>query len=652
MKKTVTFAWAVLLPIVLFCATPASAQLLDPSTLTKYIDPLPQPPVRTPSGLIGTTPVYDVHVRQVNQKLHSELDSTTVFTFDGMTPGPTFLVNSGAPIYVRYWNDLPLHHLLPVDTMIPAMMGMGGDKSRFVSHLHGGDVPAIYDGWPFATIDPGQMTTYWYPNSQKAATLWYHDHSMGITRLNAYAGIAGFYIIVDPGERGMGMPAGPYELGIALQDRQFYANGQLYYPEMWEPEHFGDVALVNGVIWPRLEVEPRKYRIHFLAGGNDRFWNIKLLACDSLGNVPVESLGGPAFYQVGTEQGLMPTTAVFNDPLNPLSPRLLMGPGKRFDVIIDFAGKNGQYFLMHNDARTPFKGVGNPADDEVPLPELFLVHVKDTIVTDLSVIPMTPRVFSPMDPLRADMTRDVVMEEMMDSLGNPVMIMLNGKSFMDPVTELPRLNDMEVWRWINTTEDVHPMHMHLVQFQVVDRQPFDMDTFMLTRRIVFTGPAVPPELGEVGWMDTQNAPPGYVTRTIARFNRLGDYVYHCHILAHEENEMMRPFRVVPRNPKKGVADAGIVAARDFTLSRSLPDPFQGRTSISYGVPFEQHVQLKVYNSAGQEVRTLVNQVVGGGSHIAAWDATDNTGAPVAAGTYFYKLSTTAGMQTQKTTLLR
>jgi spore coat protein A len=645
------FAWAVLLPIVLFCAMPASAQLLDPTTLTKYIDPLPQPPVRTPSGLIGTTPVYDVHVRQVNQKLHSELDSTPVFTFDGATPGPTFLVNSGAPVYVRYWNDLPLHHVLPVDTMISAMRGMGwGDKPRFVSHLHGGDVPAAFDGWPYATIDPGQMTTYWYPNSQKAATLWYHDHSMGITRLNAYAGIAGFYIVVDPYERGLGMPAGPYEIGIALQDRQFYADGRLYYPATWEPEHFGDVALVNGVIWPKLEVEPRKYRVHLLAGGNDRFWNVKLLACDSLGNVPVDSIGGPAFYQVGTEQGLMPTTAVFNDPLNPLSPRLLMGPGKRFDVIIDFAGKNGQYFLMHNNARTPFKGVGNPAPDEVPLPELFLVHVKDTVVTDLSVIPMAAGKFKPMNPLKADFTRDVVMEEVMDSLGNPTMIMLNGKMFNDPVTELPELNSEEIWRWINTTEDVHPMHMHLVQFQVIDRQPFDMDTWMLQRKIVFTGPAVPPELGEVGWMDTQNAPPGFVTRTMQRFSRLGNYVYHCHILAHEENEMMRPFTVVKRRP--GVQGSPIELKADFFLDRCFPDPFEGHTSISYGVPNEQRARLSIYNALGQEIRTLVDGPVKGGAHQVLWDATDDAGNRVAAGTYFYKLSLASGVHTQKTTLLR
>jgi hypothetical protein len=255
------------------------------------------------------------------------------------------------------------------------------------------------------------------------------------------------------------------------------------------------------------------------------------------------------------------------------------------------------------------------------------------------------------EPCKADVIRDIVMEEFMDEFGNITEMLLNGKHFMDPVTELPKLNDTEIWRWINTTEDVHPMHMHLVQFQVVDRQPFDVAAYAATGQLIFTGPPELPVLGEVGWMDTQNAPPGYVTRTIARFSRLGNYVYHCHILAHEENEMMRPFTVVPRNDK-GVADAGLAELAEFSLGRSFPDPFQGRTSIAYSVPFEQPVELKIYNSLGQEVKTLVNRSVKGGTHSVTWDATDNVGSRVAAGTYFYKLNTTHGVKTQKTTLLQ
>jgi len=192
--------WALLMPILVLGLTQAIAQpLLDPSTLTRYIDPLPQPPVRTPSGKYLGMPLYNVHLKQAKQKLHSQLDSTTVFTFDGSFPGPTFLLQSWQPIAVRYYNDLPLHHMFAVDTNIMVMKGMGyGDKSRFIAHLHGGEhVSASSDGWCLDAYGPGQSKLHIYPNAQQAATLWYHDHSCGVTRLNAYAGIAGFYILID-----------------------------------------------------------------------------------------------------------------------------------------------------------------------------------------------------------------------------------------------------------------------------------------------------------------------------------------------------------------------------------------------------------------------------------------------------------------------
>ena len=170
--------------------------------------------------------------------------------------------------------------------------------------------------------------------------------------MNAYAGIAGFYIIIDPHERGLGLPAGAHELGIALQDRTFYQNGQLYYPEMWQAEHFGDVAVVNGKAWPKLEVDPAKYRIHFLAGGNDRFWNVKLLECNSAGVVPPESLAGPGIYQIGSDQGLLPNTVLFKDPA-PANGRLLMEPGARYDVVIDFAGQRGRSTSSFTTMRRP-----------------------------------------------------------------------------------------------------------------------------------------------------------------------------------------------------------------------------------------------------------------------------------------------------------
>ncbi|MBN2465688.1 multicopper oxidase domain-containing protein [candidate division WOR-3 bacterium] len=654
MKRTAVLAWVVLLPIVLFSVTPAFGQLLDPTTLTKYIDPLPQPPVRTPDGMHNGKPLYNVYLSAVKQKMHSELDSTPIFAFDGVTPGPTFLVPMGQPVAVRYVNDLPTDHMFHVDTTIHVMAGQGwGQSSRFVSHLHGGDVEAVYDGWCMDFIYPGQETTYIYPNSQPGATLWYHDHSCGVTRLNAYGGLAGFYIIDDPREKRLNMPDGPYMLGIAVQDRTFYENGELYYPYEWEPEFFGDVSLVNGVVWPKLEVEPRKYRIRFLNGCNDRFLNMKLLEADEEGNVDSDSMPGPAFYMVGSEQGLLNNTLILNDPGVVNSPRMLVDPGDRRDFIIDFAEQQGKYFLMHNNARVPFKGVGNPAEDDVPLPELFLVHVKDTSVVDPYSIPMQPGHVETPKPAQAKYTRPVELAEMMDMGGDPMMMLLNGLHFMDPTTDFPVYNTTEIWQFINTTEDVHPMHIHLVNWQILERRPFDVDQYMLDQTIVYTGDPVPPEPQEMGRRDMANAWPGYVTTVVtSKFNRLGTFVYHCHILAHEENDMMRPYEVVLPNQEGGGMMASGLEPLQPVLSVRGPEPFRNRATIAYSAGIEQRVRLSVFNSLGQEVKTLVDGAVNRGIHSAVWDGTNNAGEQVAAGAYFYKLQTPKSSQTARTTLLR
>ena len=642
--------WTTLALVLVLGTMGAFAQpLLDPGTLAKYIDPLPQPPIHAQDGKWNRYPYYEVHLRAAKQKMHSQLDSTTVFTFDGVTPGPTIRVETGSNLFVRYYNELPQHHILHVDTMINVMKGKGwGDRSRFVAHLHGGDIPDVSDGWPTSTINPGQNAMHYYPSTQPAATLWYHDHSAGITRLNTYAGFAGFYIITDRHESRLNMPSGPYELTIAVQDRTFYANGQLYYPDQWTPDYFGNAALVNGVVWPKQEVEPRKYRIRLLNASNGRFFSMKLLAADSTGNVAGDSAGGPAFYMVGTDQGLVNNTVVLNDPTNPLSPRLLVAPGDRRDIIIDFAGKQGRYFLMHNNAPAPFDGTF-PPDPENPLPELFLVHVKNMTVRDRSEIPMHPGSVATPDPGQAALTRDFFLHEI-DSAGRTVRALLNDKRFTDATSDFPTLGTTEIWRYININTKVHPMHLHLVNFQVLDRTPFDMDTFRLTGRVVFTGPAELPVEQEAGRKDMVNCPPNYVTRVLTSpFNRVGRYLHDSYDLDLQENEWMRPFEVV-QSPGGGMI-AGIDPL-EATLSVSGPDPFRNRAKISYGVGYEQRVRLGVYNALGQEVKTLVYGMVTPGAHSTTWDGSNNAGTQVAAGTYFYKLETNGGAQTRRATLLR
>jgi spore coat protein A len=647
--------WTALALTLILGATGASAQLLDPSTLTKYIDPLPQPAVRAPSGTYHGKPLYDVYLKAAKAKIHSQLDSTPVFTFDGSYPGPTFLVWKDQGNWVRYHNDLPTNHMFDVDTMIPVMMGMGyGQSSRFVAHLHGGDVESQYDGWCTDFVYPGQTLNYYYPNSQRAATLWYHDHSCGVTRLNAYAGIAGYYIIIDKYERGLGLPAGAHELGIALQDRSFYPDGRLYYPEMWQAEYFGDVAVVNGKAWPKLDVDPAKCRIHFLAGGNDRFWNIKLLESDASGNVPAESVAGPAIYQIGSDQGLLSHTVRFWDPA-PGSGRLLMEPGARYDAVIDFAGQRGKYFLVHNNADAPFDGTfpPDPGSYENPLFDCFLIHVKDTAYTDNAKLPMSFNTPRPYPTWSSENTRDWAMTETLDSLGVSTGLQLNHRGFMDGIFDTVQLGSREIWRYINTTMDVHPMHIHLVAFNIIDRQPFNVDHYLATGEIVFTGPPELPPANERGqWKDEVMAPPGYVSRVIAQYNRLGKYVTHCHILGHEENDMMAGFVVVKKWRHRGGGQEAAGVPMEPVLALNTPELFRGSAGILYSVGTEQRVRLSVYNSLGQEVKTLVNSTVTPGMHSQAWDGTNNAGKQVAAGAYFYKMETSSGSQTRRATLLR
>jgi spore coat protein A len=203
-----------------------------------------------------------------------------------------------------------------------------------VVHLHGGHVPPQSDGYPETTLLPGQSAAYEYPNLQSPATLWYHDHALGITRLNVYMGLAGFYMIRDPAESKLNLPRGRYEIPLVIQDRSFNDDSSLEYPESWEEEFFGDAILVNGKVWPYLDVEPRKYRFRILNGSNSRTYK---LALDS----------GQAFYQIGTDGGLL------EEPVE--VKQITLTAGERADVIVDFSKRRGEVHLV-NSAPAPFPG--------------------------------------------------------------------------------------------------------------------------------------------------------------------------------------------------------------------------------------------------------------------------------------------------------
>jgi len=529
--------------------------------LTKFVDELPIPSTISPNGTLNGVPFYDVKMKPLQQKLHRDLPATSLWGYNGMYPGPTFEVRRGKPIAVKWENQLPGTHFLPIDHTIH-----GAEKNfpdvRTVVHLHGSKSMPASDGYPEAWFTNGFKKTgpffetqvYHYPNDQQATTLWYHDHALGVTRLNVFAGLAGFYLIRDDHEDSLGLPSGQYEIPLVIQDRFLNPDGSLLYPvednggdpdtrvpPVWIPEFFGDTVLVNGKVWPFLEVEPRKYRFRILNGSNARFYHMTLQEAWASG----QTLGrpGPAFRQIGSDGGLLPTPVTRND--------LLMAPAERIDVVIDFSGQQGKNFVLANDAKAPY-----PDGDDIIPTEVMLFKVNQRLQgRDTSRVPAVLNSVPVINPGNAVKMRDLVLSELDTAppFENPIIAMINDAHWDDPITETPKAGTVEVWRIINTTGDAHPIHVHLVQFQIIDRRLFDPDQF--PGNLVYTGPAVTPGRDErPAWKDTVISLPGTVTRIIARFDlppeanpRRGDkflYVFHCHILEHEENEMMRPYVVV------------------------------------------------------------------------------------------------------------
>jgi spore coat protein A, manganese oxidase len=519
--------------LVLATGTGTAATPLDPLTLTKYVDPLPLPGVATADEDTG---VIDMTMSAFTQQLHAQLPATPLWGYNGSYPGPTIEARTGTPLTVNWINSLPEEHFLPIDRTLHG--AMEGPDVRAVTHLHGGHVPPEVDGGPDDWFLPGEAEQYVYPNSQQAATLWYHDHAIGITRLNVYAGLAGYYLVRDGYEEGLGLPgglsdpsgpSGPFEVPLVIQDRMFNDDGSLLYPDagvtathpVWVPEFFGDTILVNGKVWPYLNVEPRKYRFRILNGSNARVYTLRLA-------------GGPQLVQIGAEGGLLSRSVALD--------QLVLAPGERADVVVDFSGYEGQTFLMRNNAKTPFPNGAPPSPATTGQIMQFRVGLMPSR-PDLSVLPAEPRPLDRLDPADAAQTRDISLDEILDPAGNPLTALIEGKPWTDDTTIFPELGTTEVWRLVNTTGDTHPIHLHLVQFQILDRQKFDQKRYAETGQLRLLGRPKSSAPNEQGPKDTVQAHPGEVTRIIAYFDIAGKYPFHCHILEHEDNEMMRPFEV-------------------------------------------------------------------------------------------------------------
>ena len=492
---------------------------LDPAKLEAFVDPLPLLPVArskgfraSPDGSSRRARFYQIEMREVLSKVHRDLPPTRQWGFEGIVPGPTFESRSGDELLVEWVNHLPARHFLPIDHRLH---GAERDKPevRTVVHLHGGRTPPSSDGYPEDWYPPGKSATYFYPNRQEAATLWYHDHAMGINRLNIYAGLSGLFIIRDEIEDKLQLPHARYEILLVIFDRMLDIHGQLLYPVSdnpqapWLANFFGNLMMVNGRVTPFLEVEPRKYRFRILNGSNSRLYHL-LLA------------NGMPIMQIGSDQGLLPSPVELQ--------RLAVAPGERADIVVDFASHQGEHIVLKDDAV-----------------DVMQFRVSRARVVDDSHLPHLMRSVPRIPEASAVRTRTLTLNEYNDRTGRTILMLLNGTYWHQPITEKPRINSTEIWNLINLTDEVHPIHLHLVRFQVLDRRVFERFEYQRTGHLRYLGPVTPPEQNEMGWKDTVRVEAHTVTRIIARFEGYkGRYVWHCHNLEHEDNEMMRPYELI------------------------------------------------------------------------------------------------------------
>jgi len=615
------------------------------------------------------------------------------FKSDGSVHGPGLVQGLLSVDKTIHWAD-PLN----VGSMNPCMDKPSGDCGQpygnllgetppAVPHLHGAEDSANVDGGPDAwftpdgihgtgyySADPADLVptnrsnkaVYKYLNDQEPGTLWFHDHALGATRTNVYSGLEAFYFInpILPFFREpVGLPNGPYDIEMAIQDRQFDTDGQLFFPDgsgdtssnlngpptnpdthkFWNPEFIGDVAVVNGAPWPVLNVEPRRYLFRLLDGSNARFYNM------SFGAAPV--------YVTGADDGYLdkpvPVKTVF------------MAPGERFSIIVDFTKLAGQTIDVTNDAMIPYPvglAPGDPGQEGMNRIMRFVVGSKVTGI-DRSCDPAIKRC-GRLEPLvrltdgqghlaagvKIDKVRRLILKEFSPPAGGgPLFVLVNNtywdgtrspgigapyQNTVNGVTELPQQGSTELWEIVNLTMDAHPMHTHLTQFQILNREPYtlayqdtwgnafidpndvtkyicgatvgdpnvdpgnpcpgygtpapydtqvtDSDPILTTVGLPAIGgnPAIgtflsgtprPPAPEESGWKDTAKAMPGEVLRIVVRWTptsvkvkpnmsyagqnlyrfdptenpgTTGSYVWHCHIIDHEDNEMMRPYKVV------------------------------------------------------------------------------------------------------------
>ena len=558
--------------------------MLDPRTQPKFINSLPSP-MQIDATEGGT---FTLEMRETEQWLglyespgadgeygteDDEILNTTIWGYglphqEVTYPGPTIISQRDVPMSVLWQNKLPMNkeggHLLPLESHIPIMTpvkeALDDGYIPTVVHLHGSHVEPDSDGYPLAWYTQNYdrkgsewvKEVYTYENTQEAGTLWYHDHAMSITRLNVYAGLTGFNLLRDDNENELieagVLPSDSYEREIVIQDRRFTDDGELFYssdtsnniPGVLNPTGvYGDFILANGMAWPVLEVEPRKYRLRFLNGSDSRFYTLGF-------DRPDENM-----YQIGRDLGFFERPIVVDE--------VDLAPAQRVDIVVDFSNDLGEEFILTNtfsgggsaDTGQIMKFVVNQPLSDVPIATIDTDET-DGLTTRLRLDDITI-------PEQTGATRQLVLFQ--EDSGSHSEFLLGtvedgSLNFSDPVTETPVLGTTEVWEIYNTTNFPHPVHLHLVNFQLLNSQSFggtlitaqDTETGEIKQYlqdIGLFGDPTPPNPSDSGLIDTAIVEARQMIRITATFDKPGTYVWHCHMLIHEDHDMMRPFEVVP-----------------------------------------------------------------------------------------------------------
>ena len=586
---------------------------LNPRTIPKYVNQLTPLPTFVPEikNNICTNEkeyYYDIDIKEyMGQLLPPPFPKTPLLGFGGrvksydnpnicysvISPGPNFYVERYSKAFVKWNNKLLGNYTVPVDSSIswanpkniaydnsyyifPTGNYVAQNPIPVVMHLHGGEVQSYYDGhpnaWETASGIKGPVfysNTYEYPNAQPSTTLWYHDHALGLTRLSVYSGLYGAYIISDPKNpldmpNNNYLPTGKYDIPLLIQDRSFYEDATLYYPTIgtypqnfpyWPIDFIGDTITVNDKVWPNLNVEKALYRFRIVNTSNERFFNIALS-------------NNQCFTLIATDGGYVEKPITLSS--------ILLSPSERAEILIDFSKLEvGSKIIMTNNALAPYP-VG-PLPDPETVGQIMQFTVTSCNTCNSYCIPERLNAFPTLIPDSPTQFQTLLFANNF--------VMLNGQRFNAPPSEIAEVGSTVEWDIVNFNFTAHPIHLHLIQFKILNRQsidifkytydwlqlntpPLNAPTSQIDVSNYLMGSPTPPEPYENGWKDTVVCPPAQVTRILIRYAptdapnnvvvkgknlfpfdpSLGPgYVWHCHILPHEDNEMIRPQIVLNPN---------------------------------------------------------------------------------------------------------